>query len=250
MQFDILTLFPGFFRGPLDESILGRAREKGIISFRIVDIRDFAEGRHRVADDYPYGGGGGMVMKPEPLAAAIRSLRETPPEPYVVFLTPQGKPFSQDTARRLAFMPRLLLLCGHYEGIDERIRKIYVNEEISIGDYVLTGGEPAAYVVADAVARMLPGVLGNESSFQNDSFYQGILDFPHYTRPEVFEGERVPEELLSGHHKKIEEWRRRMALARTRFVRPDLLPKAPLTDGDRKWLSELDQSGGGPLEKE
>jgi tRNA (guanine37-N1)-methyltransferase len=239
MRFDILTLFPGFFTGPLSESILARAHENGLIDIRIVDIREFATGRHRVADDYPYGGGGGMVMKAEPIVRALKALKEEAPEPHVIYLSPQGVPFTQTRARELAAMDRLILLCGHYEGIDERVRLKHVDEEISIGDYVLTGGETPALVVLDAVSRMIPGVLGNEDSFRNDSFYEGLLDYPHYTRPEVFEGEKVPEELISGHHKKIEEWRRLQALARTLRVRPDLLEKAPLTDQDLLWLEEL-----------
>ncbi len=238
MNFDILTLFPGFFKGPLSESILRRAREKGIITIRVVNIRDYATPPHRVTDDYAYGGGGGMVMKPEPIARAIKGLKADAPDAYVIFLTPQGKRFNQERARSLAQKKHLILLCGHYEGIDERIRQHYVDEEMSVGDYVLTGGEAPALVVIDAVARMLPGVLGNESSYQNDSFFTGLLDFPHYTRPEVFEGNRVPEVLLSGHHKKIEEWRRRQALARTLKIRPDLLENAPLSKKDRIWLEE------------
>ena len=239
MKFDILTLFPGFFEGPLSESILRLAREKGLIEIRVFDIRDYTTDRHRVVDDYPYGGGGGMVMKPEPLAAAIKSLRSEPPKPHVIFPTPQGKPYNQALAGELAERERLVFLCGHYEGIDERIRGHYIDEEISIGDYVLTGGEAPALIILDSVARMIPGVLGNETSYQNDSFYQGLLDFPHYTRPEVFEGEKAPDVLLSGHHKKIEEWRRREALARTLRVRPDLLQAALLSDQDKKWLNEL-----------
>ena len=239
MHFDILTLFPGFFEGPLSESILQRARERGIISIRVVNIRDYASAPHHVADDYPYGGGGGMVMKPEPIARAIRALKKDTPDAYVIFLTPQGVRFNQERARLLGEKKHLILLCGHYEGIDERIRLHYVDEEISVGDYVLTGGEAPALVVIDAVARMLPGVLGNESSYQNDSFFSGILDFPHYTRPEVFDGERVPKVLLSGHHKKIEEWRRHQALARTLKVRPDLLETAQLSEKAKLWLEEL-----------
>jgi len=239
MYFDILTLFPGFFEGPLSESILARARQNGIIGVRVVDIRDFTKDPHRVADDYPYGGGGGMVMKPEPIARAIDSLREETPEARVIFLTPQGAPLTQKKTRELAARKRLILLCGHYEGVDERIRLHWVDEEISIGDYVLTGGEIPALVVLDAVARMIPGVLGNESSIVNDSFYTGLLDFPHYTRPEVFQGYKVPEVLLSGHHKKIDEWRRRQALLRMNRVRPDLLERAPLTGEERRWLHEI-----------
>ena len=239
MRIDILTLFPGFFQGPLSESILQRARERGILNIGITNIRDYTTDRHHVTDDYPYGGGAGMVMKPEPIARAIHGLSGEGPKPHVIYLTPQGALFNQDRAKALAQKERLILLCGRYEGIDERIRVLYVHEEISIGNYVLTGGETAALVVIEAIARMIPGVLGNESSYKNDSFYAGLLDYPQYTRPEEFEGERVPEALLSGHHKKIEEWRRRQALARTLRVRPDLLEQAQLSDQDRIWLEEL-----------
>lgn len=244
LQFDILTLFPGYFDGPFQESILLRAKDKGLININLINIRDFTTDIHHVTDDYPYGGGGGMVMKPEPIARAIEALRKTPPNPHVIYLTPQGAILDQKRAMSLAERERMILLCGHYEGIDERIRELYVDEEISIGNYVLTGGEPAAVVVVDAVSRMIPGVLGNESSFKNDSFYTGLLDFPQYTRPEMFEGKRVPEVLLSGHHKKIEEWRRRQALEKTLRLREDLLESAPLTKKDRICLEELQKETG------
>jgi tRNA (guanine37-N1)-methyltransferase len=239
MRIDILTLFPGFFKSPLAESILQRAQEKGILNIGITNIRDHTTDRHHVTDDYPYGGGAGMVMKPEPIARAIQALCEEGQKPHVIYLTPQGQLFNQERAKALAQKERLILLCGHYEGIDERIRLLHVHEEVSIGDYVLTGGETAALAVIETVARMIPGVLGNESSYKNDSFYAGLLDYPQYTRPEEFEGERVPEVLLSGHHKKIEEWRRRQALSRTLRVRPDLLEQAQLSDQDMVWLEEL-----------
>ncbi len=239
MRIDILTLFPGFFHGPLAESILQRAQDKGILDIRIANIRDYTTDRHHVTDDYPYGGGAGMVMKPEPIARAIQALCKEGPKPHVIYLTPQGPLHNQERAKQLAQKERLILVCGHYEGIDERIRSLYIHEEISIGDYVLTGGETAALVVLETVARMIPGVLGNESSYQNDSFYAGLLDYPQYTRPEEFEGERVPEVLLSGHHKKIEEWRRRQALLRTLRVRPDLLDQALLSGQDQSLLEEL-----------
>ncbi|MBN1903136.1 tRNA (guanosine(37)-N1)-methyltransferase TrmD, partial [Candidatus Sumerlaeota bacterium] len=239
LQFDILTLFPGYFEGPFKESILMRAKEKGLIGINVINIRDYTTDSHHVTDDYPYGGGGGMVMKAEPIARAIKDLRETLPVPHMVYLTPQGALLDQRRILILSERKRIVLLCGHYEGIDERVRESYVDEEISIGNYVLTGGEGAAVVVVDAVSRMIPGVLGNESSFKNDSFYAGLLDFPQYTRPEIFEGKPVPETLLSGHHKKIEEWRRRQALERTLKLRPDLLESAPLTQEDRICLEEL-----------
>lgn len=245
MQFDILTLFPAFFHGPLYESILRRAWERGILSFRVIDIRDFTEDRHREADDYPYGGGGGMVMKPEPLSRAIKAMKDLKPATRIIYLTPQGPPLDQEKALELSRLERTTLICGHYEGIDERVREKYVDEEISIGDYVLTGGEPAAIVLIDSVARMIPGVLGNEASFQNDSFYTGLLDFPHYTRPEEFEGLKVPEVLLSGHHEKIRNWRRKKALERTAAIRPDLLKRAPLTEEERALFPEKDGSTPG-----
>jgi len=243
-RFDILSLFPGFFEGPFSESILVRAREKGLIEIRIINIRDYTTDAHHVTDDYPYGGCGGMVMKPEPLARAINALQEESPPGYVVFLTPQGKRFTQKKARELAEKERIILLCGHYEGIDERIRESYIEEEISIGDYVLTGGEVASVVVVDAVSRMIPGVLGNEESFKNDSFYNGLLDYPQYTRPEEFEGKQVPDILLSGHHKKIEEWRRRQALYRTFKLKPEILEDADLTKQDLLWLTEIRKETG------
>jgi tRNA (guanine37-N1)-methyltransferase len=241
IRFDILTLFPGFFLGPLSESILKRAIDKGLIDVQIFNIRDYTTDKHRVTDDYPYGGGGGMVMKPEPIAAAIKERKKEKPEAYIVFMTPQGRPFTQDMAKSLSEKERIVFLCGRYEAVDERIRKNYIDTEISIGDYVLTGGEAPALVVIDAVSRMIPGVLGNELSYRNDSFYAGLLDHPHYTRPEVFEDESVPEVLLSGHHRNIVEWRRKQCLLKTLRIRPDLLEGISLSEKDRAWLEELDK---------
>jgi len=223
MKFDILSLFPGYFDGPFDESIIGQARKKGLIDINLVDIRRFADNRHNRVDDRPYGGGPGMVMMPQPVTQAIRSVKV--PGSHVVYLSPQGTPLTAAKCRELASYPHLILLCGHYEGIDERALESDVDEEISIGDYVLTNGCLPAIVLVDAVVRFVPGVLGHESAAAEDSFEKGIFDCPHYTRPEVFEGKTVPEVLLSGNHKKIAEWRRERAEEKTRSKRPDLFEK-------------------------
>ena len=221
MRIDILSLFPDYFKGPFDESIIKIARAKGIIELNLVDIRHFADNKHRKVDDRPYGGGPGMVMMPQPTTSAIRSVRN--PLSRVIYLSPQGNPLTAKKCRELAKVEHLVLLCGHYEGIDERVLQSDVDEEISIGDYVLTNGCLPAIVLVDALVRFIPGVLGHESAANEDSFENGILDCPHYTRPEVFEGKKVPEVLLNGDHKKIEEWRRKIALEKTKRVRPDLL---------------------------
>ncbi len=221
MEFEILTLFPEFFEGPFSTSMIGRACEKGLISISITQLRDFAEGKHQQVDDRPFGGGPGMVLKPEPLARAIRSVRQE--KSHVVYLSPQGKPLTAKRCEELAKCDHLVLLCGHYEGIDERVVQAQVDEEISIGDYVLTSGGPAAVVLVDAIARFVPGVLGHEQAAEQDSFQDGVLDCPHYTRPEVFEGMRVPEVLLNGNHSLIEKWRKEKALEKTRKVRPDII---------------------------
>ncbi len=244
MRLDLLTLFPEFFDSPLKSSILGRAIASGRIVVHLHDIRDWATDRHRTADDAPYGGGGGMVMKAEPVVKAARAVKQMTaaghePSP-VIYLTPQGEPLTASRVRELAALPGVILLCGNYEGIDERAIDLVVDREISIGDYVLTGGEVAALVLLNAVARRLPGVLGNEVSAARDSFEEGLLDYPHYTRPEVFEGLAVPAVLLGGNHAQIEAWRRQEALARTLRRRPDLLKSAHLTDQDRRRLGELE----------
>ncbi len=213
------------------------ARERGAVEIRVVDLRDYAEGRHRVADDYPFGGGGGMVLKPEPFFRAVEALRG--PGSHVVLLCPQGATLTQARVAELAQRPHLILLCGHYEGVDERVRTHLVDEEISIGDYVLTGGELPALVVIDAVVRLLPGVLGDPAGAMRESFANGRLDYPQYTRPAEFRGLRVPEVLLSGDHAQIARWRRREALRRTAERRPDLLARAALTEEERAWLAEL-----------
>jgi tRNA (guanine37-N1)-methyltransferase len=220
---EILTLFPRMVATPLEESILGKARAKGLLRVQVTDIRDFAEGKHRVTDDVPYGGGAGMVMKPEPLVAAIEAAKQREPRARVVLMSPQGRRFDQEKALELSRLPALVLVCGRYEGVDERVLR-WVDEELSLGDFVLTGGELAALAVVDAVARLLPGVLGNELSAQSESFAgEGLLEGPQYTRPPEFRGLRVPEVLLSGDHAKIAGWRREQAMARTRERRPDLL---------------------------
>lgn len=239
IQFDILTLFPGLFAGVFEESIIKRAREAGLVTIALHNIRDYATGRHRITDDTPYGGGGGMIMKPEPIFAAVEAVLGHEPAP-VILLTPQGRLFTHQVARELARERRLVLLCGRYEGVDERVRRHLVTDEISIGDYVLSGGEVPAMVLVDAVTRLLPGVLGDPGAPFEDSHADGLLEYPHYTRPPVFRGESVPEVLLSGHHAEIVRWRRRQALHRTWERRPDLLRQARLTAEDLAFVRELE----------
>ena len=242
MRFDILTLFPDMFSSPLRESILGKAIERGLIQIQTINIRDFTLDKHQVVDDTPYGGGQGMVMKVEPVARAIESVRSQNSLGRTIYLTPQGTPFNQDLARRLSTHPHLILLCGRYEGVDERVRDLFIDEEISIGDYVLTGGELAAMVLIDAVSRLIPGVLGSDRSAEDDSFFNSLLEYPQYTRPFDFRGHCVPEVLVSGNHLAISSWRRKEALRRTWARRPDLLAKANLSDEDRKLLEEIRKS--------
>jgi tRNA (guanine37-N1)-methyltransferase len=239
MRFDILTLFPNMFSSPLQESILGKAIERGLIQIQTVNIRDFALDKHKVVDDTPYGGGQGMVMKVEPITRAIESVKSQNPSARTIYLTPQGKPFDQDSARKLSSQPHLVLLCGRYEGVDERVRELFIDEEISIGDYVLTGGELAAMVLIDAVSRFIPGVLGSDRSAEEDSFFNSLLEYPQYTRPFNFRGSGIPEVLLSGNHSAISLWRRKEALRRTSSRRPDLLTKANLSEEDKKLLEEI-----------
>lgn len=223
MKITILTLFPDMFSGFLTQSILGRAQKNGLLNIETVNLRDWGVGKHKQVDDTPYGGGAGMVLKVDVVAKAIQSLKSENPKAKVILMTPQGQPFSQKLAQDLASSKKdLILICGHYEGFDERIRN-YVDEEISIGDYVLTGGELAAAVVADAVVRLLPGTLGKDESSIDESFSQNLLEYPHYTRPEEYEGEKVPEILLSGNHAEISRWREKESLERTKKRRPDLL---------------------------
>jgi tRNA (guanine37-N1)-methyltransferase len=235
MLIQILTLFPEMFAGPFQSSILKRAQEQKLVEFRLLNFRDFTTDKHRMVDDIPYGGGSGMVLKPEPLFKCLCFARESSPNAKVVLLTPQGETFKQQIAGELAAWEHLIIICGHYEGFDERIRS-WVDLELSIGDYVLTGGEPAALVVCDAITRLIPGVLGSEESAVRDSFSEELLDYPQYTRPVEFEGMTVPEVLISGHHARIETWRREQAILRTALRRPDLLQKARLSERDKEFL--------------
>jgi len=242
MRFDILTLFPSMFSSPFEASILGKAIEKGLIEIRIVNIRDFTSDKHHVVDDTPYGGGQGMVMKVEPIARAIERVKAESPSAWTVYLTPQGRSLNQERARALSSKAHLILLCGRYEGVDERVREMFVDEEVSIGDYVLTGGELAAMVMVDTLSRLLPGVLGCDQSAEEDSFSDSLLEYPQYTRPVDFRGHSVPDVLLSGNHEAILRWRRKEALRRTAKRRPDLLAKATLSETDRKVIDEILQS--------
>lgn len=221
MEFDILTLFPRMFEGPLDESILKRAREAGVVQIRVHNLRDFTHDKHRVVDDKPYGGGPGMLMKPEPIFEAVEKLQR--PDSCVVLMTPQGQPFTQARAQAFAGQSHLIIICGHYEGVDERVREALVDEEVSIGDYVLTNGAIAAAIVVDAVTRLLPGAIGHEDSATNDSFATGMLEGPQYTRPPEFRGMRVPDVLLSGNHGEVAKWRAAQSKKITQQRRPDLL---------------------------
>jgi tRNA (guanine37-N1)-methyltransferase len=239
MRIDILTLFPGMFSGPLGESIIRRAQDAGVLQIVVHNIRDWAEGKHRVCDDYPFGGGPGMVMKPEPLVAAIEGVTAMDPgRGPVILLTPQGQVLAQPLVRDLAREQRLTLVCGHYEGVDERVVEQAITHEISIGDYILSGGEPAAWVLLDAVARLVPGVVGSDESLVEESHSAGLLEYPQYTRPADFRGMRAPDILLSGHHAEIARWRRQQRLLRTARRRPDLLVHAELSDSERAWLDE------------
>lgn len=240
MRIDILTLFPDMFDNVLNESILKKAKEQGAADYNVLNFREYAQNKHNTVDDYPYGGGAGMVLKPEPIFHAVEALQEqTGSTPKVILLCPQGETYNQKKAEQLAKEEHLLFICGHYEGYDERIREHLVTEEISIGDFVLTGGELAAMVVIDSVVRLLPGVLGNQDSHEKDSFSTGLLEHPHYTRPAEFRGMKVPDVLLSGNHKHIEEWRKKESLRRTYKRRPDLLESYSYTDQEKNWLEEI-----------
>ena len=239
MIFDVITLFPEMFASPLRESILGRAQRHGLLDVRTHQLRDWAQGKHLSTDDAPYGGGDGMVMKPEPLWRAVTALKQQRPTSRGLLMTPPGTPFAQHHAQRLSGENGLIFLCGRYAGFDERIRTTLVDEEFSIGDFVLTGGELPALVMIDAIARHLPGVLGSSDSVASDSFTDGLLEYPQYTRPAVFNGIAVPEVLLSGDHGRIERWRREQQLLRTLQRRPDLLEKADLSEADRQILQRL-----------
>jgi tRNA (guanine37-N1)-methyltransferase len=241
LHFDVFTLFPEVFEPYLQTSILQRARQRGLLDVSLHNIRDWTHDKHHVTDDEPYGGGGGMVMKPEPVFAAVEGVLGAPPACPVILLDPQGRLFTQKAAQELALLPRLALLSGRYEGIDERVRQHLVTDEISIGDYVLTGGELPALVLIDAMARLVPGVLGDPDGAWDDSHATGLLEYPHYTRPAEFRGWGVPEVLVSGDHAKVAKWRREQSLLRTRQRRPDLLEKAELSEADCRFLENLDE---------
>lgn len=238
MRFDILTVFPEMFASPCGCSLLKKAQERGLIDIRLHDIRQNAEDKHRMTDDAPYGGGGGMVMKVEPIDRTLQMIAVPVEETPIILMTPQGERFDQKMAEDLALFPRIVLICGHYEGVDERVRRHLVNREVSIGDFVLTGGELSAMVLVDAVSRLIPGVLGNSESAGADSFSMGLLEYPHYTRPAEYRGWKVPDVLLSGNHREIEAWRRRESLRRTQKRRPDLLRGTVLTEQEKSWLAE------------
>jgi tRNA (guanine37-N1)-methyltransferase len=240
MKCDVITIFPEIFDAYFSEGVIGRALQRKLIEVRIHDLRDYTTNRHRTVDDYPYGGGAGMVMKPEPFFAAVEAACPEGASRRVVMLSPAGRKFNQNTAEGFSSEGRkIVFLCGRYEAIDERVRMALVDDEVSVGDYILTGGELAALIIIDAVARLIPGVLGDERSAEEDSFSSGILDYPHYTRPPVFRDLPVPEVLLSGNHREIRRWRRREALRRTLERRPDLLDSIRLSDEDYRLVSEL-----------
>lgn len=239
MRFDIVTIFPAMFDGPFSHSIIGRAREKGLVEIHVHDLRKWTYDKHHVTDDYPYGGGAGMVMKVEPFAEAVKELKTRNPGAKVVLMSPAGELFNQRSAKELSLFSGLIILCGRYEGVDERVSALFCDMEVSIGDYVLTGGEIPAMALLDCVARLVPGVVGEEASIVHESHSDGLLEHPHYTRPAEFMGVRVPEVLLNGDHKKIETWRREEAIKRTAMRRPDLLERADLTEKERAMASDL-----------
>lgn len=237
LKIHVLTLFPEFFESPFNVSIIKRALDKGLIQIELINIRDFSRDKHKKVDDYPYGGGSGMVMKPEPIFEAVDYVEKTieGERRRIILMSPQGKTFNQSLARELSTEKNLVFICGHYEGIDERVKTL-ITDEISIGDYILTGGEIPALAIIDAVTRLVPGVLGSSQSLEEESFSDGLLEYPQYTRPEVYRGLKVPDVLLSGNHKEIELFRRRESLIRTREKRPDLFKKLKLTDFDKELL--------------
>lgn len=240
MKVDILTLFPEMFEGVLDKSIIGRAKNNGLIDLRYINIRDFANNKHNRVDDYPYGGGAGMVMQAQPIYDAYKYICDGVKEkPYTVYMSPQGKTFRQSVAKKLSKREHIVILCGHYEGVDQRIIDEIVDEEISIGDYVLTGGEIAAMAVVDATARLIPGVLSSDISFEEESHYQGLLEYPQYTRPAVWNGKEVPEILQSGNHKLIEKWKREMSILNTFKKRKGMLGRAKLSDKEKEFVENL-----------
>jgi tRNA (guanine37-N1)-methyltransferase len=250
MRFDVFSLFPAVLQPYLEISILQRAMQNGLLEVGLHDIRAWTTDKHHVTDDYPYGGGGGMVMKPEPMFAAVEDVLGAPPACPVILLTPQGRVFNQQIALELVRLPRVALICGRYEGFDERIRQHLVTDELSIGDFVLTGGELPALLVIDAVARLIPGVLGDPDGAYDDSHASGLLEYPHYTRPVEFRGWKVPDILLSGNHAEIALWRRRQALLRTLQRRPDLLDEAALSASDLKFLAQTRLEQSNSIDKE
>lgn len=242
IKFDVLTLFPEMFEAVLGGSITGRARAAGLLEMNFINIRDYSKDKHRNTDDYPYSGGGGMLMTPQPIYDAYMSVAEgLPQKPHTVFLSPQGKVFDQKKAIELSKKDHIVFLCGHYEGVDQRVLDMIVDEEISIGDFVLTGGEIPAMAVIDSVSRMVPGVLANEGSYTNESHFSGLLEYPQYTHPQEFMGVKIPEILVSGHHKNIEKWKREQALLVTLKKRPDMLQKAKLTKEDKAFLEQFSE---------
>ncbi|MDD9147084.1 tRNA (guanosine(37)-N1)-methyltransferase TrmD [Sporolactobacillus sp. CQH2019] len=240
MRIDVLSLFPAMFHGVFNESILGKAAEKGAVSYHITDFRDYTVNKHRKVDDYPFGGGAGMVLMPQPIFDAIEAVRtEADFSPRIILTSPQGKPFRQKDAEQLSAEEQLIFICGHYEGFDERIPRYLVTDEYSIGDFVMTGGELAAMAMIDSIVRLIPGVLGNDTSAVTDSFSDGLLEHPHYTRPADFRGMTVPDVLMSGNHEKIAEWRRKESLRRTFLRRPDLLTGRAFSQKETEWLAEF-----------
>jgi tRNA (guanine37-N1)-methyltransferase len=241
MQFDILTLFPRMYDGVFDHSIVSRAIERSLIEIKLHDIREFTSDKHHIVDDYPYGGGAGMVMKPGPVFDAVEAVKKeyNNVSRSVILLSPRGRLYNQGVAQQLAHYDRLILICGHYEGVDERVSEHLVDDEISIGDYVLSGGEIAAMVIVDSVTRLLPGVVGSEISIEEESHVNGLLEYPHYTRPALFRDWVVPDVLLSGNHSQIAQWRHRQSLIKTMKSRPDLIEKYSLTEDDQKLLGEI-----------
>ena len=239
IEFNIVTIFPEMFKASLNESILKKAQEKSLFKINLFNLRDFAEGKHKVTDDYPYGGGGGMIMKPEPIVKAIESINDEKPNSKVILMTPQGKTLNHAYAKTLSKVRSWIIICGHYEGVDERVRQHFVDEEISIGDYILTGGEIPAMVLTDVMVRYIPGVIGGEKAVENDSFINSLLEYPQYTRPSNFRGLQVPEVLLSGNEKHIKEWHHKQALKRTFERRPDLLANTKLSEEDTLYLDTI-----------
>jgi len=243
MRFDIITIFPEMFASFFSGGVVRRALERGLVEVRVHNLRDYTQDKHKQVDDRPFGGGEGMVLKPEPVFEAVESIKKEDMKSLVYLLSPQGAKFDASFAQTLSRVPRVILICGRYEGVDERVSRHLVDGEISIGDYVLTGGEPAAWVIVDAVSRFIPGVVGKGESVRQDSFFDGLLDYPHYTRPRDFRGRKVPLVLFSGDHAKIHSWRRRKALEKTRSLRPDLLRKKKLSSEDKKILESIQRKG-------